>query len=377
MYFSDSLVEDTATLADAPPARVAALDFARLPSFTATIARQHRLAVDDRLRALLLHEFGIHGWTVGTRDAIDPARAAVVRLRRGSVGATVRIDLSQHTELASVIEAGTSLQEDFRNAVAAILLAPLVCALQTLGIEGVEVVSVGRAPITPPPQSCCAITFRIGTRRIDVTLEEVDGGWLEMLERVVDQQYTPFAPHVSNLAVPGRLEIGSRTISISVLETLRPGDVVLRSVSEEVDALITNQRPSARVTAVWGHHGALRLRATAEINNHTLTLTNDPIMSHDTDFNAPHPALADSIDAPLEISHLELPLKLEIDAVSLAVAQLSALRTGYVIELPIAVPDARIRLVTYGQTIGFGELVTVGDRLGVRLTQLSQNHGSV
>jgi type III secretion protein Q len=59
------------------------------------------------------------------------------------------------------------------------------------------------------------------------------------------------------------------------------------------------------------------------------------------------------------------------------VAQLSALRAGYVLELPTAVPDARIRLVTYGQTIGFGELVSVGDHLGVRLVQLSQSHGSV
>jgi type III secretion protein Q len=97
-------------------------------------------------------------------------------------------------------------------------------------------------------------------------------------------------------------------------------------------------------------------------------------MSHDVQFNAP---LTDSIDTPVEISQLDLPLKLEIDTVSMPVAQLSALRAGYVLELPTALPDARIRLVTYGQTIGFGELVSVGDHLGVRLVQLSHSHGSV
>ena len=97
-------------------------------------------------------------------------------------------------------------------------------------------------------------------------------------------------------------------------------------------------------------------------------------MSHDTHFSAP---LTDSVDSPMEISNLDLPLKLEIDTVSLPVSQLSALRAGYVLELPTSAPEARIRLVTYGQTIGFGELVTVGDHLGVRLVQLAPSHGSV
>jgi type III secretion protein Q len=99
-------------------------------------------------------------------------------------------------------------------------------------------------------------------------------------------------------------------------------------------------------------------------------------MSHDIQQHVP---LTDSIDAPVDISQLDLPLKVEIDTISLPVAQLSALRTGYVLELPTPLATARIRLVTYGQTVGFGELVSVGDHLGVRVVQLPQSydHGSI
>lgn len=367
-------LNDAATLADTALAAAVALDPARLPSLAATTARQHRLAVDERLRALLAHAFSIAGWTVGTRDVIDPARAAVVHLRWGMQTASVRIDVSQHAGLASVIEAGEPTQTNLRNAVSAILLDPLLRAFEKLGIEGVEIVSLGRAAPTPHGAQCCAIAFRLGAQRIDATLEHMDSGWLDALEQLVAQQWTPFATHVSEIAVPGRLQIGEKTISVTTLDSLRPGDVILRALSEGVCALLRQESASVRMQIVWGRYGTRQLRATADVTHDVLTLTENPTMSHDIQFSAP---LTDSVDTPVEISHLDLPLKLEIDTVSLPVAQLSALRAGYVLELPTAVPDARIRLVTYGQTIGFGELVSVGDHLGVRLVQLSQSHGSV
>jgi type III secretion protein Q len=364
-----SLAESTTSVANA-------LDPARLPSLAATTARQHRLAADERLRALLSHALGVTSWTVGTRDLIDPARAAVVQLRWGMQSASVRIDVSQHPGLASVVESAEPANAALRNAVSAILLDPLVRAFETLGVGGVEVVSIDRAAAPlPHADLCCAMAFRLGDARIDATIERIEGGWLDALEALVAQQCTPFATHVSEIAVPGRLQIGERTFSVTTLDSLKGGDVILRALSEEVSAFLKNERASARMQVVWGRYGTRQLRAIADVTHHVLTLSEDPTMSHDTQFNAP---LTDSIDTPVEISQLDLPLKLEIDTVSMPVAQLSALRAGYVLELPTAVPDARIRLVTYGQTIGFGELVSVGDHLGVRLVQLSRSsHDSI
>jgi type III secretion protein Q len=352
------------------------LDRARLPSLAAKTARLHRLAVDERLRAVLAHTFGVAGWNVGTRNLIAPAHAAIVELRWGMESASVRIDTSQHPALASLIEPSGPDNENLRNAICAILLAPLLQAFGKLGFEGVEIMSFAHA-VPEADQSaaqCCAIGFRLGTQRIDATLDHIDSGWLDALEALVARQCTPFATRVSEITVPGRLQIGEKAVSVTTLDSLRVGDIILRAVSDEVAALLDRTSESGRAQLVWGRYGTRQLRAMATITPHALTLNEDPIMSHDCQFNAP---LTDTIDAPVEISQLDLPLKLEIDAVSMPVAQLSALRAGYVLELPTAVPDARIRLVTYGQTIGFGELVSVGDHLGVRLVQLSGSHDSV
>jgi type III secretion protein Q len=356
------------------------LDRACLPSLAASTARQHRLAVDERLRAVLSHTLDVAGWSVGTRDLIEPERAAVVQLRWRMESAAVCIDMAQHPALASLIEPNGPDNENLRNAVCAILLDPLLQAFGKLGMEGVEVVSFARAMpdaathATTQAAQCCAIGFRLGAQRIDATLVRVDGGWLDALEALVARQYTPFATHVSEITVPGRLQIGEKTVSVTTLDSLRPGDIILRAVSDDVAAFLKHTSESGRVQAVWGRYGTRQLRAAATLTGNVLTLSENPIMSHDHQFNAP---LTDSIDAPVEISQLDLPLKLEIDTVSMPVAQLSALRAGYVLELPTAVPDARIRLVTYGQTIGFGELVSVGEHLGVRLVQLSSSHDSV
>jgi type III secretion protein Q len=352
------------------------LDRAALPSLAATTARQHRLAVDERLRAVLSHTFGIADWSVGTRELVAPAHAAVVQLRWKMESASVRIDVSQHPALASLVESSEPTHENLRNAVCTILLDPLLQAFGKLGMEGVEIVSFARAMPEPGTRAapCCAIGFRLGAQRIDATIGHVDGGWLDALEALVARQCTPFATHVSEITVPGRLQIGEKAISVVTLDSLRPGDVILRAVSDNIAALLKRESESGRVQVVWGSYGTRQLRAAATITGNALTLSENPIMSHNYSFNA---TLSDSIDTPVEISQLDLPLKLEIDTVSMPVAQLSALRAGYVLELPTAVPDARVRLVTYGQTIGFGELVSVGDHLGVRLIQLSSSHDSV
>jgi type III secretion protein Q len=360
-----------------PAGFVTALDLARVPAVSAHVARQSRIAVDERLRTMLTHTLGVSGWSVGTRSPLHAERAATLHLRWGLEAATVALDLTQHPLIASVVRSqdgnahgGASL----RTAVASILLAPLLDAFARLGMDGAEVIAVEPGFAGRDGAECCALAFRISDRRIDAVLDKVSAGWLDAFERLVARQCTPFATHVSEIAVPGRLLVGERSIDITTLASLQPGDVILRAVSPAAQAFFTRREPSVTLPLVWGRYGTRQLRAFVAIDNHALTLTEDPHMSHDTHFSAP---LTDSVDTPVEISHLDLPLKLEIDTVSLPVAQLSALRAGYVLELPTSPLDARIRLVSYGQTIGFGELVSVGDHLGVRLVQLSHAHGSV
>ena len=38
---------------------------------------------------------------------------------------------------------------------------------------------------------------------------------------------------------------------------------------------------------------------------------------------------------------------------------------------------AQLRLVAHGQTIGYGELVTVGEHLGIRIIRMAHRHGPI
>ena len=80
---------------------------------------------------------------------------------------------------------------------------------------------------------------------------------------------------------------------------------------------------------------------------------------------------------PIDIGELDLPVQFEVDTVALPLSQLYALRPGYVLELPTPVAEAQLKLVTHGQTIGYGELVTVGDHLGIRILRMAHGDGPV
>ncbi len=365
------------------------LDVAALPSIGSRTARQQRLAVDDRVRTVLAHVFGLSDWAVGDINFGRVARRPNIvrlRLRWGTHTASLLIDADQHPGLLSAVHPGNqahthadAIRSDaypaddsgLRTAVAAILLASLPAALERLGMPGVDIVDVAFCrdlPLSPVVSVGCGLTYRHGKQRIDAVVEDIDDSWLAVLEDWAANQCTPLASHISAIAVPGRLQIGEKHISLKTLESLRAGDVILRALPNDMHRLLTGQATDAHAVVAWGHYGVRRLHAVATLQDNRFTLIQDPIMSHDTPSSAP---MFDNFDSPVPISHLDLPLKIEIDTVSLPVSQLSALRAGYVLELPTSVQDARLRLVTYGQTIGYGELVSVGDHLGVRLVQLS------
>jgi type III secretion protein Q len=48
-----------------------------------------------------------------------------------------------------------------------------------------------------------------------------------------------------------------------------------------------------------------------------------------------------------------------------------------VLELQTPVAAAQLKLVTHGQTIGIGELVTVGEHLGVRILKMAHGDDSI
>ena len=87
----------------------------------------------------------------------------------------------------------------------------------------------------------------------------------------------------------------------------------------------------------------------------------------------PPAATASTADS---LGELELPLRFEIETVSIALADLEAIEPGYVIEFDTPVSQARLRLVSCGLVIGEADLIAVGNRLGARITHLVPRHES-
>ncbi|WP_010119711.1 type III secretion system cytoplasmic ring protein SctQ, partial [Burkholderia oklahomensis] len=138
--------------------------------------------------------------------------------------------------------------------------------------------------------------------------------------------------------------------------------------------------------AWWGARRTTQWHATVLIEGTTMTMTETPDTADDLDEPiAPDdlPAAAQDDDAPAaapeaaDLGDVELPVHVEIDTLSLSIAELAALRPGYVLELPLSARDVPVRLVAYGQTIGGGELVAVGAHLGVRINRMAGDDGSV
>lgn len=335
-------------------------------------ARLARVLADDRLGALLRVMYGIEGWTVLPPHPFETSTPGLIELHRAGESAQVAVDLSNWPALASAAldeRRAPGPEADLHAAVASILLQPLRLALESIGLAGVAL-SASRTSRERLDAALHAVFFRIGDREMALGIVDIDDRWIDHLEALVAEQCVPYPPRISSLAVPGRIELGVRTLNIAALESLRPGDIVLGAIRHAPDSVFGDTPKPLSAPITWGNHGMRQLSATVCVDHHnnTLTLTGVPSMSRMTE-NEPISS-GEPGEAPVAIGELDLPVKIEIDTVALPVAQLSALRAGYVLELPVPVREAQVRLVSYGQMIALGELVAVGDHIGVRIVRM-------
>ncbi len=336
----------------------------------------------------------------------------------------VELDLDAHPALAIVAwpdRAASSLSPGapamlapggaelaLRQAVAGVLLDPLAGALAQLGFDAPRIVSVTRRPLAdcvadarrePRPDSRhdsrhdpradarfdvppVALSVAFGDTRIDCTVA-LGTAVLATLDALIARTASePWRTAFPALTLPGSAIVGTRSYAVDTLAALEPGDVLLRCLFPTFDAAaLQGAAPDGaapRVVAAWGARGHARVHAGAALDGRSLTLTQEWYMSDELDSTRADIGLAtDRPDEPIVVGAIELPVQFEIDTVALPLDQLSALGPGYVVELPVPAADAQLRLVVHGQTVGFGELVTVGEHLGVRIIRMAHRHGSI
>ncbi len=355
------------------------------PTLTHGAARLARLLSDARLPAWL-HRHGITHWHVGAAKAARFHEAGWIELRHGFAHAAAAIDLSRHPALAAVATDGAqagagrlaNADDALRHAVAAALLTPLTERCAELGLGEVHVAAVHRGAPQRERGQGFAISLRTQGHTLECVLPPPDEACLDALEICIGAQRLPLTPALAALHVPGRFALGFKTMRIRTLRSLRAGDVVLRALDTRLAGSLaardTDTDADTEIEALWGTPGAPGIRVPVRVGVDTITLTGEPTMTApETDVQSGHP----EDQAALDVSGLSLPIRFEIDTVAMPVSQLAALRPGYVVELAVPLADSRIRMSAHGQTVGFGELVTVGDHLGVRILEMTHGDDSV
>ncbi|AJQ81286.1 aldolase [Xanthomonas oryzae pv. oryzae PXO86] len=280
---------------------------------------------------------------------ISPNDAALLRLQVDTGQMDLRIAARDGLALL--------LNEDddaLRVSIAGMLLADHLGAFAPLGLAAAEVIAFER---DATPDDCHGIGMTLGD--LDAIALKASASLLDTLQAAVDGLAAPaqLPAWLAALRVNTRLRIGGRTASAALLQSLRPGDVLLHCTAA---AALTSGE------VLWGIAGGAVLRAAVRLNMQQMILEASPTMQHDTF----EPEVAPSTS---NVAELELPVQLEVDQLALSLSTLSGLQPGQILELSVPVDQADIRLVVYGQTIGTGRLLAVGEHLGVQILSMSES----
>jgi type III secretion protein Q len=92
----------------------------------------------------------------------------------------------------------------------------------------------------------------------------------------------------------------------------------------------------------------------------------DTTRSTSPDTTAPSEASLTRVDA------LEVRVTFELDDRTMPLSQLKALKSGYVIELDQPLNQSTVRIRANGALVGYGHLIAVGNKLGVRVSRFSE-----
>ena len=354
-----------------------------------TSARFSRLAFDKRI--LDAHDPTPAALQLRSVD-VDPKGSAdvlhVARLGCDAGLVELLVQASHEPALAMAVAAHSDAR--LRELAAVALLGPLVDWLHRCGLTGVRATAIDTvmpAEVTPDKPSVrsdtlwCAARFSDG-RVITFTASVLPPAVFHQLQESLQRSggAGPLGGGSrgglrgglrgrlrSALAASGSVRLTTRVLSLPLLQSLAAGDVLLLPCA----ALAAAGRP-ARVS--WGATGARQLTLRCRLNEQTITIEGEPVMSDDCD-DADHSSDGGSDgggDAQVlnNLGELDIPLRFELETVAVPLADLEAIQPGYVIELSTPLEMAQLRLVAYGQVIGHAELVVVGDKLGARITRL-------
>ncbi|WP_431286555.1 FliM/FliN family flagellar motor switch protein [Roseateles chitinivorans] len=244
--------------------------------------------------------------------------------------------------------------------------APLLGTLRVVDIEPLD-------PSMPEAVATTAASTRDGATAsprlvplvlggaMPIALLDADPAVLERVLSTVGASGVDLSP-LAHLSMRPVIRLFARALPLEVLRGLRPGDTVLAG------------GPPALLRCGVGR--ALRASLHIDPQEFTVHLAEPPAISDDPAAYEAAPS-AESAEAPQSagsLDQLQLPVAFELDTARVSLAELASMQPGYAVELDVPLREATVRLVCHGRTLGTGQLIAIGDHLGVRITRLEFAH---
>lgn len=165
----------------------------------------------------------------------------------------------------------------------------------------------------------------------------------------------------NDLPAPVAIACAGPRLDAAEWAALRPGDVLVLGNRAQPPPLHADA--NGRRWALASNHDGCRIAG--PMQTIPTLLESSPMNEHD---DAP----ADAADAPKDdgdaaTRSLPVLVEFELGRLELTLGELAGLQPGYVFPLPAFVEGANVTIRANGRASGRGELVAVGDTLGVRL----------
>ncbi|MBU9311422.1 type III secretion system cytoplasmic ring protein SctQ [Burkholderia multivorans] len=364
---ADRAALSAATTRATPPAAVLALDASpALPRVSAATARglSHAYGATAAVPIAL----GEHAYAVRWRvDAEPAADAHAYRFVVGPATGTLWLDPLAETEWLGDA-ADPAVPAVIRAALLADLGAPLAATLQAATRQRVELLP----PAEPAP------AWHASPSALRFELRRADGAWRCHGALLFDAPdalavffaTAPAAPPdaaalYANLPVPLAFELGRTALTAAELADVVAGDIIAIEHwrAHEQDLLCVAYVRAAPAWEITGRPAGNRLTV-QRIREMPL----EPPRTDSASAAAPDTPPA---DAPRSLDGLAVDLRFELPPTSMPLGELVTLQPGAVIELPHGINQSVIHLVANGMLIGTGQLIAVGQKLGVRVVTLT------
>ncbi len=253
--------------------------------------------------------------------------------------------------------------ENFTGKSAALLLElALVDAIgrieQVLG-RMISLVGVERPPVSPiltPASGLMAIEAtvvvdQVSTRaRLDLCKDGI-----ELLQKLLIA--LPFKRlRINSFPIPISFEVGRAVLSLAELRSLELGDAIIlgrdKSAVDEVSVVVSD------FLCARAKRNGCRISLLEPLSRRERAMNNGKVLDNSKAAN-------DAID----LEEMEVGIAFEIGRKTVTISELETFSPGYIFEL---CPDimTQVDITSQGRRIGRGEIVEIGDKIGVRLIEI-------